>query len=426
MLYHLFDWLKQSGIKVPGGALFQFITFRVLLAVLFSLVITMLFGKRMINILLKKQVGETVRELGLAGEQQKKGTPTMGGFIIILAILVPTLLLADLDKAYIRLMIFSTIWLGMIGFIDDYLKLKAKRLAQQQGATYKKANKDGLAGWFKILGQVVLGLVVAATLYFNGNTKVWREYVGQTKPADTSGIKIVVLDGKEKLFVEAKEPITTIPFVKNHEFNYSKLLPAAVRGATWILYTLIVIFIITAVSNGANITDGLDGLATGTSALIGACLGVFAYASGNIRFAEYLNIMYIPNLGELSIFIGALIGACAGFLWYNAYPAQVFMGDTGSLTLGGIIAALAIIVRKELLIPLFCGVFLVEELSVMIQVSYFKYTKKKHGEGRRIFLMSPLHHHYQKLGYHESKIVTRFWIITILCVAFAIATLKIR
>jgi phospho-N-acetylmuramoyl-pentapeptide-transferase len=426
MLYHLFNWLKQSGIKVPGGTLFQFITFRVLLAVLFSLVITMLFGKRMINLLLRKQVGESVRELGLAGEQQKKGTPTMGGFIIILAILIPTLLLADLDKAYIRLMIFSTLWLGMIGFIDDYLKLRAKRIAQQQGATYKKANKDGLAGWFKILGQVVLGLVVAATLYFNGNTKVWREYVGQTKPADTTGIKIVVLDGKEKLFVEAREPITTIPFVKNHEFNYSKLLPASIRGLTWILYTVIVIFIITAVSNGANITDGLDGLATGTSVLIGSCLGIFAYASGNIRFAEYLNIMYIPNLGELSIFIGALIGACAGFLWYNAYPAQVFMGDTGSLTLGGVIAALAIIVRKELLIPIFCGVFLVEELSVMIQVSYFRYTRKKYGTGRRIFLMSPLHHHYQKLGYHESKIVTRFWIVTILCVAFAIATLKIR
>lgn len=426
MLYHLFDWLKQSGIKVPGGALFQFITFRVLLAVLLSLVITMLFGKRLINFLRRMQVGESVRDLGLAGEQQKKGTPTMGGIIIILAILIPTLLLANLNKAYIRLMIFSTLWLGMIGFIDDYLKLRAKRLAQQQGTTYKKGDKDGLAGWFKILGQVVLGLVVAATLYFNGNTKVWREYVGQTKPADTTGIKIVVLDGKEKLFVEAREPITTIPFVKNHEFNYSKLLPAALRGATWVLYILIVIFIITAVSNGANITDGLDGLATGTSALIGACLGVFAYASGNIRFAEYLNIMYIPNLGELSIFIGALIGACAGFLWYNAHPAQVFMGDTGSLTLGGVIAALAIIVRKELLIPIFCGVFLVENLSVVIQVSYFRYTKKKYGEGRRIFLMSPLHHHYQKLGYHESKIVTRFWIVTILCVAFAIATLKIR
>jgi phospho-N-acetylmuramoyl-pentapeptide-transferase len=429
MLYQLFDWLKQVGVKVPGGTLFQFITFRMILAVLLSLIITMIFGKGLINYLRRKQVGESVRDLGLAGEQQKKGTPTMGGFIIILAILIPTLLLANLNKAYIRLMIFSTLWLGMIGFIDDYLKLRAKRLAQQQGTTYKKGDKDGLAGWFKILGQVVLGLVVGATLYYNSNTKVWREYVGQTQPADTTGLnlKVVVLDGKEKrLFVEAKEPITTIPFVKNHEFNYSKLLPTAMRGATWILYILIVILIVTAVSNGVNLTDGLDGLATGTSALVGICLGVFAYASGNIRFAEYLNIMYIPNLGELSIFIGALIGACVGFLWYNAYPAQIFMGDTGSLTLGGIIAALAIIVRKEWLVPIFCGVFLVESLSVMIQVSYFKYSKKKYGEGRRVFLMSPLHHHYQKLGYHESKIVTRFWIVTILCVAFAIATLKIR
>jgi phospho-N-acetylmuramoyl-pentapeptide-transferase len=426
MLYYLFEWFRQNSIKVPGGALFQFITFRVLLAVLFSLIVSMIFGKRLISYLVKKQIGETVRDLGLAGEQQKKGTPTMGGFIIILAILIPTLLLADLHKAYIRLMLFSTVWLGLIGFIDDYLKLRSKRLAKQQGAAYKKSNKDGLAGWFKILGQVVLGLVVGYTLYFNANTRVWREYVGQTLPSDTTGLKVVTLGREKKVFVEAKEPITTIPFVKNHEFNYSKLLPTALRGLTWILYIIVVIFIITAVSNGANLTDGLDGLATGTSAIIGACLGIFAYASGNIRFAEYLNIMYIPNLGELSIFIGALIGACLGFLWYNAYPAQVFMGDTGSLTLGGIIAALAIIVRKEWLIPIFCGVFLVESLSVVIQVTFFKYTKKKYGEGRRVFLMSPLHHHYQKLGYHESKIVTRFWIVTILCVAFAIATLKIR
>ena len=426
MLYYLFEWFRQNSIKVPGSALFQFITFRVLLAVLFSLVVSMIFGKRLIQYLLRKQIGETVRDLGLAGEQQKKGTPTMGGFIIILAILIPTLLLADLHKAYIRLMLFSTVWLGLIGFIDDYLKLRAKRIAKQQGVAYKKGDKDGLAGWFKILGQVVLGLVVGYTLYFNTNTRVWREYVGVGLPADTTGLKIVTLGKDRKVFVEAREPITTIPFVKNHEFNYSKLLPTALRGLTWALYIIIVIFIVTAVSNGANLTDGLDGLATGTSALIGACLGIFAYASGNIRFAEYLNIMYIPNLGELSIFIGALIGACVGFLWYNAYPAQVFMGDTGSLTLGGIIAALAIIVRKEWLIPIFCSVFLVESLSVVIQVSYFKYTRKKNGEGRRVFLMSPLHHHYQKLGYHESKIVTRFWIITILCVAFAIATLKIR
>jgi phospho-N-acetylmuramoyl-pentapeptide-transferase len=426
MLYYLFEWLRQHAIKVPGGALFQYITSRVLLAVVFSLVVSMIFGKSLIRYLVKRQIGETVRDLGLAGEQQKKGTPTMGGFIIILAILLPTLLLADLHKAYIRLMIFSTLWLGLIGFIDDYLKLRAKRIAKEQGVAYRKGDKDGLAGWFKVLGQVVLGIVVGYTLYFNANTRVWREYVGQTLPSDTSGLKVVTLDKEKKYFVEAKEPITTIPFVKNHEFNYSKLLPQALRGLTWVLYVIIMIFIITAVSNGANLTDGLDGLATGTSAVIGACLGIFAYASGNIRFAEYLNIMYIPNLGELSIFIGALIGACVGFLWYNAYPAQVFMGDTGSLTLGGIIAALAIIVRKEWLIPIFCGVFLVESLSVIIQVTYFRYSKKKYGEGRRIFLMSPLHHHYQKLGYHESKIVTRFWIVTILCVAFAIATLKIR
>jgi len=426
MLYHLINWLKEMGVKFPGNALFQFITSRVLLAVILSLIISAVFGKQFINYLRKKQVGETVRDLGLAGEQQKKGTPTMGGFIIILAILIPTLLLADLHKAYIRLMLFATVWLGMIGFIDDYLKLRAKKLAQQQGIAYKKGDKDGLAGWFKILGQVVLGFVVATVLLFNDNTKVWREYTGDTLPADTTNIRRVPLDGKEKIFVIADEPVTTIPFVKSHEFNYSKLLPAGLRSLTWILYVIVVIFIVTAVSNGANITDGIDGLATGTSAIIGVCLGVFAYASGNLRFAEYLNIMYIPNLGELSIFIGALIGACVGFLWYNAFPAQVFMGDTGSLTLGGIIAALAIIVRKELLIPIFCGVFLVENLSVMLQVTYFKYTKRKYGEGKRIFLMSPLHHHYQKLGYHESKIVTRFWIVTMLCIVFSIVTLKIR
>ena len=426
MLYHLIEWLKEAGIKFPGDALFQFITSRVLLAVILSLVISAVFGKKFINFLRKKQVGETVRDLGLAGEQQKKGTPTMGGFIIITAILVPTLLLADLQKAYIRLMLFATVWLGLIGFIDDYLKLRAKKLAQQQGIAYKKGDKDGLAGWFKILGQVVLGFVVAMVLLFNDNTKVWREYTGTTPPAEVANFRQVPLDNRTKNFVIADEPITTIPFVKSHEFNYSKLLPGGLRSLTWILYAIIVIFIVTAVSNGANITDGIDGLATGTSAIIGTCLGIFAYASGNLRFAEYLNIMYIPNLGELSIFIGALIGACVGFLWYNAYPAQVFMGDTGSLTLGGIIAALAIIVRKELLIPIFCGVFLVENLSVMLQVSYFKYTKKKYGEGKRIFLMSPLHHHYQKLGYHESKIVTRFWIVTILCIVFAIVTLKIR
>lgn len=424
MLYHLFEWFRLEGTKIPGGALFQFITFRVLLAVILSLVITTVYGKRLIQYLNKRQVGETVRDLGLAGEAQKKGTPTMGGLIIIMAILIPTLLLANLDKAYIRLMILSTVWLGIIGFIDDYLKLRAKRLAQEQGIAYKKGDKDGLAGWFKVLGQVGLGIIIAATLLFNDNVKVWREYKGTA--AQEMGLKKVNFDGQERYFVEAKEPITTIPFVKEHEFNYSKLLPTFLREYTWLLYMLIVIFIVTAVSNGANITDGIDGLATGVSAIIGICLGVFAYASGNLRLADYLNIMYIPNLGELSIFIGAMVGACVGFLWYNAYPAQVFMGDTGSLTLGGIIAALAIIVRKELLIPIFCMVFLVESLSVMIQVSYFKYTKRKYGEGRRVFKMSPLHHHYQKLGYHESKIVTRFWIVTLICVIVSIVTLKIR
>lgn len=425
MLYYLTDWLVRSGIKFPGSALFQFITSRVLIAVILSLVISAVFGKRLIQVLRNRQVAESVRDLGLAGEQQKKGTPTMGGFIIILAILVPTFLLADLNKVYIRLMIFATIWLGLIGFIDDYLKLRSKQQSQRKGEAYRKGNNDGLAGWFKVLGQIVLGVVVAAVLLFNENTRIWREYSGPVKAGDLS-IKQKMLDGKAKNFVIASEPVTTIPFVKGHEFNYAKLLPEVARNWSWLFYMVIVVFIITAVSNGANITDGLDGLATGTSALIGACLGVFAYASGNLRFAEYLNIMYIPNLGELSVFIGALIGACVGFLWYNSYPAQVFMGDTGSLTLGGIIAALAIIVRKELLIPIFCGVFLVENLSVMIQVGYFKYTKRKYGEGKRVFLMSPLHHHYQKLGYHEAKIVTRFWIVTLLCVVFSIVTLKIR
>ncbi|GAC1432478.1 MAG: phospho-N-acetylmuramoyl-pentapeptide-transferase [Chitinophagaceae bacterium] len=427
MLYHLFEWFKQQGIKVPGGALFQFITFRLLLAILLSLTITSVYGKRLINFLVKKQVGETVRDLGLAGEQQKKGTPTMGGLIIILGILVPTLLLANLNKAYIRLMILSTIWLGVVGFVDDYLKLRATRMAQHQGIPYKKGDKDGLAGWFKIAGQVGLGLIIGLTLLFNDNVKAYREYAGDVSMLNKKDIIFLKgADGNERPFVKSDYPITTIPFVKSHEFNYSRLVPEAIRGYTWILYLAVVIFIITAVSNGANITDGIDGLATGVSAIIGICLGIFAYASGNIRVADYLNIMYIPNLGELSIFIAAMVGACIGFLWYNAYPAQVFMGDTGSLTLGGIIAALAIMVRKELLIPIFCGVFLVEILSVTIQVSYFKYTRKKYGEGKRIFLMSPLHHHYQKLGYHESKIVTRFWIVTILCVLLSIVTLKIR
>ena len=425
MLYHLFDWLRDQGIKFPGSELYRFITFRVLLAMLLSLFITLVYGKKLIRFLQKKQVGESVRDLGLVGEQMKKGTPTMGGIIIILAILIPTLLLARLDTVYVILMLIATVWLGIIGFVDDYLKLRAKKIAQQQGGTYKKGDKDGLAGWFKILGQVGLGITVGAVLYFNSDVKIWREYLGTPPPGDTTIITRTV-NNRVKHFVETKEPITTIPFLKTHEFNYTKLLPAAIRKYSWALYILAVIFIITAVSNGSNITDGLDGLATGTSALIGVLLGIFAYASGNFFFADYLNIMYIPGLGELSIFIAAMIGGCVGFLWYNSYPAQVFMGDTGSLTLGGIIAALAIIVHKELLIPIFCGVFLVENLSVIIQVSYFKYTKKKYGTGRRIFLMSPLHHHYQKKGYHEAKIVTRFWIVTVLCVVLSIVTLKLR
>lgn len=425
MLYHLFEWFKDQGIKFPGSGLLEFTTFRVLLAMLLSLIITLIYGKSLIRMLKKRLIGESVRDLGLAGEEKKKGTPTMGGLIIILGILVPTLLFARLDTIYIIIMLVATIWLGLIGFIDDYLKLKAKRIAQQQGTTYKKGDNDGLAGWFKILGQVGLGLFVGLTLYFHDDVKIWREYVGRYNPNDPTQV-VRNVNGKEKVFVVTKDPVTTIPFVKNHEFNYTKLLPKGLRNYSWLLYTLIVIFIITAVSNGANITDGLDGLAAGSSALIGVCLGIFAYASGSFFFADYLNIMYIPNLGELSVFIAAMIGACIGFMWYNSFPAQVFMGDTGSLTLGGIIAALAIIVHKELLIPIFCGVFFVELISVMLQVSYFKYTKRKFGEGRRIFLMSPLHHHYQKLGYHEAKIVTRFWIVTMLCVLLSIATLKMR
>ncbi|WP_078668848.1 phospho-N-acetylmuramoyl-pentapeptide-transferase [Chitinophaga eiseniae] len=419
MLYYFLNYLKtEFKISIIGGGMFQFITFRVTMALLLSLVISLLLGKRIIKFLQRKQIGETIRELGLQGENTKKGTPTMGGLIILAAIIIPTLLFAQVANVYIWLVLLCTVWLGLIGFVDDYIKV------------FKK-NKEGLAGRFKILGQIGLGLIVGTTLYFNNDVVVSRELMNTQKLAPyerrlTNHPERVTRDGQR--FADVKTPITTIPFVKNHEFNYAKLI-SWIPGAekyTFIVYILIVIFIITAVSNGANITDGLDGLATGVSGIIGICLGIFAYVSGNIQFAEYLNIMYIPNLGELSIFIAAFVGACVGFLWYNAYPAQVFMGDTGSLALGGIIAALAFIVRKELLIPIFCGVFLVELLSVMLQVSYFKYTKKKYGEGRRILKMSPLHHHYQKLGYHESKISVRFWIITIMCVVFTIATLKMR
>ena len=423
MLYQLYQWLIHEQLRFPGMGIFQFITFRAMLAVLLSLFITMVYGKHIILFLQKMQVGESVRELGLQGEEQKKGTPTMGGFIILLGLLIPTLLFANLDKVYIKLLLLSTIWLGLVGFLDDYLKLRSKRMAQRQGVNYKKGDKDGLAGWFKVLGQVGLGVIISATLLFNDNVKVMREYKGKVKPANAIEVKY---QGGVRYFVKANEPVTTIPFIKDHEFNYAKLLPASLRSYGWVVYMLVIIFIVTAVSNGANITDGLDGLATGVSALIGACLALFAYASGNLIFADYLNIMYIPNLGEVSVFIAAMIGACIGFLWYNSYPAQVFMGDTGSLALGGIIAALAIIVRKELLIPFFCAVFLIENLSVVIQVGYFKYTKKKFGEGRRVFLMSPLHHHYQKKGYHESKIAVRFWIVTLLFVVFAIMSLKMR
>ncbi|MDE3235725.1 MAG: phospho-N-acetylmuramoyl-pentapeptide-transferase [Bacteroidota bacterium] len=437
MLYYLFTWLKQE-FNLSGAGVFQYLTFRIAMAVLLSLIISTVYGRRLINLLKRKQIGESVRDLGLAGEQQKKGTPTMGGIIILLSILIPTLLFADLHKAYIRLMLLCTVWLGIIGFLDDYFKIRARKAAQARGEQYKKKDSDGLAGVSKVVGQIGLGIIIGATLYFNSNVTVEREVftpnVKQSlhpgeKLAKDSNVVVRDINGVHRHFVKVKTPITTIPFVKNHEFNYSKLISWMGDWAeqyTWIVYILIVTFIVTAVSNGANITDGLDGLAAGVSAIIGAAIGIFVYVSGNYVFADYLNIMYIPNLGELSIFVGAFVGACVGFLWYNAYPAQVFMGDTGSLALGGIIASLAIIVRKELLIPIFCGVFLVENLSVIIQVSYFKYTKKKFGEGRRIFLMSPLHHHYQKKGFHENKIALRFWIVTLICVVLSIVTLKIR
>lgn len=437
MLYYFFTWLSKE-FNISGAGLFQYITFRAAMAVVLSLFIATVYGKRLINFLKHHQIGETVRDLGLAGEQQKKGTPTMGGIIILLAILIPTLLFADLNKVYVRLMLLCTVWLGFIGFLDDYLKLKARKKAQKRGEKYEKKDSHGLAGLSKITGQIGLGIIIGVTLYFNSNVVVERELQGEATTAQLqkgerlskdSNVVVRSIDSIEHRFVKVKTPITTIPFVKSHEFNYSKLISWIGPGAenfTWIVYIIIVTFIVTAVSNGANITDGLDGLAAGVSAIIGAALGVFVYVSGNYVFADYLNIMYIPDLGELSIFIGAFVGGCIGFLWYNAYPAQVFMGDTGSLALGGIIASLAIIVRKELLIPIFCGVFLIENLSVIIQVSYFKYTKKKYGEGRRIFLMSPLHHHYQKKGFHESKIAVRFWIITIILVIASILTLKVR
>ncbi len=423
MLYYLFTYLREH-FGMFGAGVFYYITFRAAMAIILSLIITTVLGKTLIKYLQRKQIGELVRDLGLQGENQKRGTPTMGGIIIIAAIVIPTLLFARIENVYIILMLVSTVWLGLVGFIDDYIKV------------FKK-NKEGLAGRFKIMGQVGLGIIVGLTMYYNEHVVTTRQVIeGQpilknaTEQQVNKPYTRMDQNGQSHTYVTVRTATTTIPFVKNHELSYERI--AAVFGegvvgiVTPIIYVLFVIFIITAVSNGANITDGIDGLATGVSAIIGVCLGVFAYVSGNYIFAGYLNIMHIPNLSELSIFIGAFIGACVGFLWYNAYPAQVFMGDTGSLALGGIIASLAIIVRKELLIPIICGIFLVELLSVIIQVGYFKRTKKKYGEGRRIFLMSPLHHHYQKLGYHESKIVTRFWIIGIVLAVLSIVTLKMR
>ncbi len=438
MLYYFFTWLNRE-YDVSGARLFEFISFRAAIAMLFSLLIAIAYGRQVINLLLRNQIGESVRELGLTGEEQKKGTPTMGGLIILLSIIIPTLLLADIRTVYVWLMLLCTVWLGIIGFVDDYLKLKERRLAKERGELYQKKDSHGLAGVSKLIGQIGLGIIISVTLYFNSSVTVERELIGNAtaltnfgtgeKQAQDSNIITREIDGNQRRFAQVKTPITTIPFIKGHEFNYSKLISWMGDGAekyTWIIYILIVTFIVTAVSNGANLTDGLDGLAAGVAAIIGAGLGIFIYVSGNYKIADYLNIMYIPNLSELAVFISAFVGGCVGFLWYNVYPAQVFMGDTGSLALGGIIASLAIIVRKELLIPIFCGIFLVENLSVIIQVSYFKYTKRKYGEGRRVFLMSPLHHHYQKKGYHENKIAVRFWIITILCVVFSIVTLKIR
>lgn len=416
MLYYLFTYLDKH-FDFPGAGVFQYITFRTTMAVIVSLIISLLMGKTLIAYLHRKQVGETIRDLGLEGQKEKQGTPTMGGLIILAAILIPTLLFAKLNNIYIILMIITTVWMGAIGFIDDYIKV------------FKK-NKEGLAGRFKIVGQVGLGLIVGYTMFFHPSIvvkeKVRAAEVGlsQYQSFDESNTKSSFHISKE-----TKSTKTNVPFYKNNEFDYAKLLKFLGDGyekyAFWI-FIPIVIIIITAVSNGANITDGIDGLATGTSAIIGATLGILAYVSGNMVFADYLNIMYIPNSGELVIFAGAFIGACIGFLWYNAYPAQVFMGDTGSLAIGGIIASYAIMIRKELLIPVLCGIFLVENLSVMIQVGYFKYTKKKYGEGRRIFKMSPLHHHYQKSGYAEPKIVTRFWIIGIILAVVTIVTLKLR
>jgi phospho-N-acetylmuramoyl-pentapeptide-transferase len=406
MLFYLFRYLHEH-FGLPGAGVFQYTTFRAGLAVVISLLIALTFGQRLIRVLQKKQIGESVRDLGLQGQNEKKGTPTMGGLIIILAILVPVLLLARLRNIYIILMLLSTVWLGLIGFLDDYIKVFRK-------------NKEGLSGRFKILGQVGLGLTVGWVLFYSNEITV-REYLQPN--GSYSAIEAT------KFFKDVHLMITTVPFMKNNELNYGDLFATAgdmFNGLYGVLYIPIVIFLITAISNGANLTDGLDGLAAGTSAIIGITLAIFAFVSGNALLADYLDVMFIPDSGELVIFCTAFVGACIGFLWYNSYPAQVFMGDTGSLTLGGIITVLALIVRKELLIPVLCGIFIIENLSVVLQVSWFKYTKRKYGEGRRLLRMSPLHHHYQKLGYHESKIVSRFWIVGIMLAVITLVTLKLR
>jgi phospho-N-acetylmuramoyl-pentapeptide-transferase len=417
MLYYFFEYLDK--FDVPGAGVWKYITFRTSMAVVISLIISLLFGKSLIKMLQKRQVAESIRDLGLDGEKAKKGTPTMGGLIIIAAILIPTLLLARLDNVYILLLIVSTIWLGLIGFLDDYIKI------------FKK-DKQGLAGKFKVFGQIGLGIIVGATLYLNNSVLV-RQHFTETQAIasgiDTASAGKTIHEGQTLYFVNQKSVKTNVPFLKNHEFDYASLISFIgpdYQKYAWLIFIPFVIFIITAVSNGANITDGIDGLAAGTSAIIVVTLGLFAYVSGSLLFARYLNIMYIPFLSEVLVFAGAFAGACIGFLWYNSFPAQVFMGDTGSLAIGGIIAVLAIMVRKELLIPILCGIFLIENLSVMIQVAYFKYTKRKYGEGRRVFLMSPIHHHYQKKGMHEAKIVTRFWIIGIMLAIVTFLTLKLR
>jgi len=403
MLYPIFDYLDRV-LDIPGTGVFRYISFRAGMAAVFSLIITISFGHKIIAWIRNRQIGETVRDLGLDGQTQKKGTPTMGGLMMIAAILIPTLLFANLNNIYIILLLISTVWLGLIGFLDDYIKVFRK-------------NKEGLKGRFKIVGQIGIGVIVGSTLYYHEDVVI-REF--STPVSIEEGVV------ETPSFQDVKALRTTIPFVKNNELDYEKMLGFLGESMVPVLYILVAIFIITAVSNGANITDGIDGLAAGTSAIIGLAIAIFAYLSGNAIFSQYLNIMYIPNSGELVIFASAFIGACVGFLWYNAYPAQVFMGDTGSLMLGGVIAVLALTLRKELLIPIMCGIFLIENVSVMIQVSYFKYTRRKYGEGRRIFLMAPLHHHYQKKDIPEAKIVTRFWIVGILLAVISLATLKLR